>query len=132
MLAGAAETTAGSSCVAGSGCLSDSIVPAAIGIDERFWLCLQETDNDTHFKSKENLLFWSERPSKYKEFIKMVWVEYGCREHGKGPWDGLGVMSKTKVTRDLMKDFVTFVIVCSRLNESCFGLTTSLYRCTLN
>ena len=31
----------------------------------------------------------------------MVWVEYGCLGHGKGPWDGLGVMVKTKVTRDL-------------------------------
>ena len=62
---------------------------------------LEETDNATHFKSKENLLFWSERPSKYKEFIKMVWVEYGCPGHGKGPWDGLGAMAKTKVTRDL-------------------------------
>jgi hypothetical protein len=30
--------------------------------DERFWSWLEETDNDTHFKSKENLLFWSERP----------------------------------------------------------------------
>ncbi len=65
----------------------------------RRWL--EETDNATHFKSKENLLFWSERPSKYKEFIKMVWVEYGCPVHGKGPWDGLGAMAKTKVTRDL-------------------------------
>jgi hypothetical protein len=70
---------------------------------ERFWAWLEETDNATHFKSKENLLFWSERPSKYKEkeFIKMVWVEYGCPGHGKGPWDGLGAMAKTKVTRDL-------------------------------
>ena len=28
-------------------------------------------------------------------------VEYGCPGHGKGPWDGLGAMAKTKVTRDL-------------------------------
>jgi hypothetical protein len=47
------------------------------------------------------LLFWSERPSKYKEFTKMVWVECGCPGYGKGTWDGLGVMTKTKVTRDL-------------------------------
>ena len=32
MLAGAAETTAGSSCAAGSGCPADGIVAAAIGI----------------------------------------------------------------------------------------------------
>jgi hypothetical protein len=31
----------------------------------------------------------------------MVWVEYGCPGHGKGSWDGLGAMAKTKVTRDL-------------------------------
>jgi hypothetical protein len=31
----------------------------------------------------------------------MVWVEYGCPGHGKGPWDGLGAMAKTKVTSDL-------------------------------
>ena len=48
---------------------------------------LEETDNDTHFKSKENLLFCSEGP--------------GCPGDGKGPWDGLGDMTKTKVTRDL-------------------------------
>jgi hypothetical protein len=59
------------------------------------------SDNATHLKSKENLLFWSERPSKYKEFIKMVLVEYGCPGHGKVTWDGLGVMAKTNVTRDL-------------------------------
>ena len=67
----------------------------------RFWAWLQETDNATHFKSKENLNYWSERPSKYSDFIKMVWVEFGCPGHGKGPWDGLGAMAKSKVTRDI-------------------------------
>jgi hypothetical protein len=32
----------------------------------------------------------------------MVWVEFGCPGHGKGPWDGLGTMVKTKVTLDIM------------------------------
>jgi hypothetical protein len=32
----------------------------------------------------------------------MVWVEFGCPGHGKGPWDGLGAMVKTKVTLDIM------------------------------
>ena len=32
----------------------------------------------------------------------MVWVEFGCPGHGKGPWDGLGAMAKTKVTVDIM------------------------------
>ena len=31
----------------------------------------------------------------------MVWVEFGCPGHGKGPWDGLGAMVKTKVTLDI-------------------------------
>ena len=30
----------------------------------------------------------------------------GCPGHGKGPWDGLGDMSKTKVTHDLTDDNV--------------------------
>jgi hypothetical protein len=32
----------------------------------------------------------------------MVWVEFGCPDHGKGPWDGLGAMAKSKITRDIM------------------------------
>jgi hypothetical protein len=39
-----------------------------------------------------------------QEWMKMVWVEYGCPDHGKGPWDGLGSMVKTKVTLDIMYD----------------------------
>ncbi len=43
---------------------------------------VQGTDNATHFKSKENLNFWSERPHIH-EWLKMVWVEFGC----PGPWE---------------------------------------------
>ncbi len=32
----------------------------------------------------------------------MVWVEFGCPGHGKGLWDDLGSMVKTKVTLDIM------------------------------
>ncbi len=70
--------------------------------DEKFWAWKQGTDNATHFKSKENLNFWSERPQNHSKWLKMVWVEFGCPGHGKGPWDGLGVMVKTKVTLDIM------------------------------
>ena len=35
------------------------------------------------------------------DFLSIVWVEFGCPGHGKGPWDGLGAMVKTKVSRDL-------------------------------
>eukprot|EP00966_Prymnesium_polylepis_P235790 5453297-Prymnesium_polylepis.1 len=67
---------------------------------EKFWSWLEDTDNATHFKSKEMLHYWSTRIDAI-EFIKMVWVEFGCPAHGKGPWDGLGAMVKTKVSRDL-------------------------------
>ena len=46
-----------------------------------------------------------ERPpprGNHSEWLKMVWVEFGCPGHGKGPWDGLGAMVKTKVTLDIM------------------------------
>jgi hypothetical protein len=69
---------------------------------QSFWAWLQHTDNATHFKSKENLNFWSERPAEYAKWLKIVWVEFGCPGHGKGPWDGLGAMAKSKVTVDIM------------------------------
>jgi hypothetical protein len=31
----------------------------------------------------------------------LTWVEFGFPGHGKGPWDGLGAMVKTKVTLDI-------------------------------
>jgi len=43
-----------------------------------FGVWIQETDNASHFKSKENLNYWSERTSRYKDFIKMVWVNWHC------------------------------------------------------
>ena len=69
---------------------------------EAFWAWLEESDNATHFKSKENLNFWSERSTReHCEFLRTVWVEFGCPGHGKGPWDGLGATAKTKVTKDI-------------------------------
>ncbi|KAL3915692.1 MAG: hypothetical protein SGPRY_007120 [Prymnesium sp.] len=38
------------------------------------------------------------------EFLKVAWVEFGCPGLGKGPWDGLGAMIKTKVRRDLTNE----------------------------
>jgi len=67
---------------------------------EKFWEWLEESDDATHFKSKENLNFWSERLSQeHRNFLRTVWVEYGCPGHGKSPWDGLGATAKTKVTQ---------------------------------
>ena len=46
----------------------------------------KETDNVTHFKSKENLLFWSERPRKYQNSIMRsghLWLcEFGDTGNG--------------------------------------------------
>jgi hypothetical protein len=36
------------------------------------------------------------------KWLKMVWVEFGCPDHGKGPWDGLGAMAKSKVTLNII------------------------------
>lgn len=80
---------------------------------EKFWGWLEDSDNATHFKSKEVLYFWSTQLEEV-EFLKLAWVEFGCPGHGKGPWDGLGAMVKTKVTRDIT-------------NEQC--LTPSLDMC---
>ena len=67
---------------------------------EKFWAWLEDTDNATHFKSKEMLYFWSTQLGQV-EFLRTLWVEFGCPGHGKGPWDGLGAMVKNKVSRDL-------------------------------
>ena len=32
----------------------------------------------------------------------MLWVEFGCAGHGKGPWDGLGAVIKQTVRRDIL------------------------------
>lgn len=37
------------------------------------------------------------------DWLKNVWVEFGCPGHGKGPWDGMGAVIKQQLTRDLTK-----------------------------
>ena len=32
----------------------------------------------------------------------MVWIEFGCAGHGKGPWDGLGAVIKQTIRRDIL------------------------------
>jgi len=84
---------------------------------EKFCAWLEQSDNATHFKSKENLNFWSKRPSQeHCNFLRSVWVEYGCPGHGKGPWDGLDATVKTKVTTDITngnKRFPSGKIMCA-------------------
>jgi hypothetical protein len=41
----------------------------------REWL--QQTDNATHFKTKENLNVWSKRPRQHADWLKMVRVDFG-------------------------------------------------------
>ena len=72
---------------------------------QSFWAWIEGSDNATHFKAKENLHYWSTRIEKIA-FIKMVWVGFGCPGHGKGPWDGIGAMVKTKLSRDLTNEQV--------------------------
>lgn len=73
-------------------------------LDEaKFWAWVGHADNAVHFKSKEMLHWWSTRLGKV-DFIKAIWIEFGCPGHGKGPWDGLGAMVKTKITRDITNE----------------------------
>jgi hypothetical protein len=73
--------------------------------EQSFWAWIEHSDNATHFKSKENLHYWSTRVEKTR-FIRMVWTGFGCPGHGKGPWDGIGAMVKTKLSRDLTNEQV--------------------------
>ena len=41
-------------------------------------------------------------PMTRKQRLSMLWVDFGCPGHGKGPWDGLGAMLKQRVRRDIL------------------------------
>lgn len=58
------------------------------------------SDNATHFKSGKMFHYWSRRPVD-TEFLKTVWVGFGCPGHGKGAWDGVGAVAKQKNSRDI-------------------------------
>eukprot|EP00966_Prymnesium_polylepis_P306051 7072510-Prymnesium_polylepis.1 len=34
--------------------------------------------------------------------LSMIWVDFGCAGHGKGPWDGLGAVIKQTVRRAIL------------------------------
>ena len=89
------------------------VAPAAFAIDtpefanflvhleeEAFWAYITHNDNATHFKSSGILNWWSHQQDEVV-FIHSIWCEYGCPGKGKGPWDGLGAMAKTKVRNDI-------------------------------
>ena len=62
----------------------------------RFYAWAGHSDNATHFKSGKMFHYWSNRSTDV-EFLKMVWINFGCPGHGKGPWDGFGAVVKTQV-----------------------------------
>ena len=70
---------------------------------EEFNTWLGHADNATHFKSSNNLHWWSNQQDTLS-FIRSIWVQYGCPGKGKGPWDGLGAMVKSKVRRDITNE----------------------------
>jgi hypothetical protein len=68
--------------------------------DEEFTAWLGHTDNASHFKSSNNLHWWSNQLDSLS-YLRSIWIQYGCPGKGKGAWDGLGAMVKTKVSRDI-------------------------------
>ena len=67
---------------------------------EKFVVWLGHADNASHFKSSNNLHWWSNQQDTLS-FIRSIWIQFGCPGKGKGPWDGLGAMVKSKVRRDI-------------------------------
>ena len=57
----------------------------------RFNAWAGHSDNATHFKSGKMFHYWSNRSTDV-DFLKMVWINFGCPGHGKGPWDGFGAV----------------------------------------
>ena len=64
----------------------------------RFYAWAGHSDNATHFKSGKMFHYWSNRSTDV-DFLKMVWINFGCPGHGKGPWDGFGAVVKTQVRK---------------------------------
>ena len=64
----------------------------------RFYAWAGHSDNATHFKSGKMFHYWSNRSTDV-DFLKMVWINFGCPGHGKGPWDGFGAVVKTQVQK---------------------------------
>jgi hypothetical protein len=64
--------------------------------ENRFWAWLGHSDNATHFKSSGMFYYWSNVTTKH-DFLKHLWISFGCPGHGKGPWDGYGAVIKSYV-----------------------------------
>jgi hypothetical protein len=48
---------------------------------EDFWAWVGHADNATHFKSAKQFHYWTKRASEV-EFLRMLWIEFGCPGHG--------------------------------------------------
>jgi hypothetical protein len=70
--------------------------------ENRFWAWLGHSDNATHFKSSGMFYYWSNVTTKH-EFLKHLWISFGCPGHGKGPWDGYGAVIKSYVRNNNTK-----------------------------
>lgn len=89
--------------------------------DEKFEALIAHSDNATHLKSSGNLHYWSGKQTElsHANFIKKIIVEYGCPGQGKGPWDGIGAVAKTKVGNDIVNE------IPQKLRTTPSGMITS-------
>ena len=74
---------------------------------EQFKALVGHSDNATHLKSSGNLHYWSQKRDELSmdhAFIDNIMVEYGCPGKGKGPWDGIGAVAKTKLRNDIVNE----------------------------
>ena len=71
--------------------------------EEEFWSWISHSDNASHLKSSGNWHWWSNQQDTLG-FIRSILVSYGCPGKGKGAWDGLGAMAKTKLRRDITNE----------------------------
>ena len=72
---------------------------------ETFNTYVGHRDNATHFKSSGNLWWWSQQQDERKaDFMRKIILEFACPGKGKGPWDGIGAVVKTKIRNEIVND----------------------------
>ena len=72
------------------------------------WKCfLVNSDGAaSHFKQKYTIQFMGKLLS-LGIFTRVIW-NFGCPEHGKGVWDGLGGILKGMIARAILRDGLVF------------------------
>ena len=86
--------------------------------EETFTHLLGHFDNATHFKSSNNLHWWSQQQDTLS-YLQSIWIQFGCPGKGKGPWDGLGAMVKSKVSCACCHLAVCVLLLCVCSCEMC-------------